>query len=75
MGITTTAHAEGSTREFEEELRDPEWGSNEIWHSLDAERSLSALRATERGLTDDEAEHRLGIFGRNVLQEAQTTPA
>jgi Ca2+-transporting ATPase len=44
--------------------------SNQSWHSLEVEEALQRLNTDKkRGLTSDEASHRLEKFGPNVLQE------
>ena len=44
--------------------------SSQSWHSLEVEEALRRLNTDEkRGLTSDEAAHRLEKFGPNVLQE------
>lgn len=46
----------------------------EMWHELEATETIRALCTTERGLTQPEAAHRLGLFGENVLRAAPTIP-
>ncbi|WP_300765885.1 HAD-IC family P-type ATPase [uncultured Bifidobacterium sp.] len=74
MSMTWTPSIQDRPGESDARSGSDDWGSNEIWHSLDAERSLSALRTTDRGLSDDEAAGRLKVFGRNLLHEASSIP-
>ena len=37
------------------------------WHSMEKKQLLEALKASEKGLTTKEAEHRLEEFGPNEL--------
>ncbi|WP_314686349.1 HAD-IC family P-type ATPase [uncultured Bifidobacterium sp.] len=46
----------------------------EMWHELDAAKVIHALRTSDRGLTRQEAGHRLGLFGENVLRSTPPTP-
>jgi magnesium-transporting ATPase (P-type) len=45
------------------------------WHSVDSESVLECLEITSRGLTGDEAQRRLKLYGANELQKAPTTTA
>jgi len=42
---------------------------NQQWHSMEKEKLLESLKATEAGLSTEEAERRLSEFGPNELME------
>ncbi|MFN3991247.1 MAG: HAD-IC family P-type ATPase [Erythrobacter sp.] len=41
------------------------------WHAVDGEAALAKLKSGPAGLPDQEAQLRLGIYGRNALPDAQ----
>ncbi len=46
---------------------------NPEWHSMEKEKLLESLKATEKGLSNEEAERRLQEFGPNELIERKGT--
>ncbi|MCH4209879.1 cation-translocating P-type ATPase [Bifidobacterium sp.] len=48
--------------------------SEEIWHSLTPERTIESLKTSVHGLTQDEAERRLELFGENSLEQEVAVP-
>lgn len=45
-----------------------------IWHSLSVQSAMSTLKSSHKGLSEEESQRRLGIFGPNTLAEPETKP-